>query len=172
MQPQTYNAMFTLHGVIMIFLFVIPGLPAPMGNFFLPILIGAKDVAFPRLNLMSWYAFIAGALIVLSSLFTGKGPPDTGWTFYAPFSLRSGTNITLGVFGAFVLGFSSILTGLNFITTVHRMRAPGMGWYRMPLFIWSLYGTAWVQVLATPIIGITFLLIIAAALSIANSPLT
>ncbi|MBN2322006.1 MAG: cbb3-type cytochrome c oxidase subunit I, partial [Acidobacteria bacterium] len=114
-----------------------------------------------RLNLMSWYFFIAGALIILSSLFTGSGPPDTGWTFYAPFSLRSGTNITLGVFGAFVLGFSSILTGLNFITTIHRMRAPGMGWHRMPLFIWALYGTAWVQVLATPIIGITFLLIIA-----------
>ena len=159
--PQMYNALFTLHGVIMIFMFVLPGLSAIFGNFFLPIMIGAKDVAFPRLNLMSWYAFIAGALIVLSSLFTGSGPPDTGWTFYAPFSLRSGTNITLGVFGAFVLGFSSILTGLNFITTIHRMRAPGMGWYRMPLFIWSLYGTAWVQVLATPIIGITFLLIIA-----------
>jgi cytochrome c oxidase subunit 1 len=159
--PQMYNALFTLHGVIMIFMFVLPGLSAIFGNFFLPIMIGAKDVAFPRLNLMSWYFFIAGALIVLSSLFTGSGPPDTGWTFYAPFSLRSGTNITLGVFGAFVLGFSSILTGLNFITTVHRMRAPGMGWYRMPLFIWSLYGTAWVQILATPIIGITFLLIIA-----------
>ena len=159
--PEMYNALFTLHGVIMIFMFVLPGLSAIFGNFFLPIMIGAKDVAFPRLNLMSWYFFIAGALIVLSSLFTGSGPPDTGWTFYAPFSLRSGANITLGVFGAFVLGFSSILTGLNFITTVHRMRAPGMGWYRLPLFIWSLYGTAWVQVLATPIIGITFLLIIA-----------
>ncbi|MBN2243711.1 MAG: cbb3-type cytochrome c oxidase subunit I [Acidobacteria bacterium] len=158
---QMYNALFTLHGVIMIFMFVLPGLSAIFGNFFLPIMIGARDVAFPRLNLMSWYFFIAGALIVLSSLFTGSGPPDTGWTFYAPFSLRSGTNITLGVFGAFVLGFSSILTGLNFITTIHRMRAPGMGWHRMPLFIWSLYGTSWVQVLATPIIGITFLLVIA-----------
>ena len=158
---QMYNALFTLHGVIMIFTFVLPGLSAVFGNFFLPIMIGAKDVAFPRLNLLSWYFFVAGVCIVLSSLFTGSGPPDTGWTFYAPFSLRSGTNITLGVFGAFVLGFSSILTGLNFITTIHRMRAPGMGWHRMPLFVWALYGTAWVQVLATPIIGVTFLLIIA-----------
>ncbi len=158
---QMYNALFTLHGVIMIFMFVLPGLSAVFGNFFLPIMIGARDVAFPRLNLMSWYFFVAGTLIIVCSLFTGNGPPDTGWTFYAPFSLRSGTNVTLGVFGAFILGFSSILTGLNFITTVHRMRAPGMGWHRMPLFIWALYGTAWVQVLATPIIGITFLLIIA-----------
>jgi cytochrome c oxidase subunit 1 len=158
---QAYNAFFTLHGVIMIFMFVLPGLAAVFGNFFLPIMIGAKDVAFPRLNLLSWYFFISGAAIVLSSLFTGSGPPDTGWTFYAPFSLRTGTNITLGVFGAFVLGFSSILTGLNFVATVHRLRAPGMTWHRMPLFIWSLYGTAWVQVLATPIVGITFLLVIA-----------
>jgi cytochrome c oxidase subunit 1 len=158
---QVYNAFFTLHGVIMIFMFVLPGLAAVFGNFFLHIMIGAKDVAFPRLNLLSWYFFVSGAAIVLSSLFTGSGPPDTGWTFYAPFSLRTGTNITLGVFGAFVLGFSSILTGLNFVATVHRLRAPGMTWHRMPLFIWSLYGTAWVQVLATPIIGITFLLVIA-----------
>jgi cytochrome c oxidase subunit I len=159
--PQVYNAFFTVHGVIMIFMFVLPGLPAVFGNFFLPIMIGAKDVAFPRLNLLSWYFFIAGAAIVISSLFTGNGPPDTGWTFYAPFSLRSSTNVTLGVLGAFVLGFSSILTGLNFITTIHRLRAPGMTWHRMPLFAWSLYGTAWIQLLATPIIGITLLLIIA-----------
>ena len=159
--PQVYNAFFTVHGVIMIFMFVMPGLPAVFGNFFLPIMIGAKDVSFPRLNLLSWYFFLAGAALVVSSLFTGNGPPDTGWTFYAPFSLKSGTNITLGVFGAFVLGFSSILTGLNFITTIHRLRAPGMTWHRMPLFAWSLYGTAWIQLLATPIVGITLLLIIA-----------
>jgi cytochrome c oxidase subunit 1 len=159
--PQTYNAFFTVHGVIMIFMFVLPGLASVFGNFFLPIMIGARDVSFPRLNLISWYFFIAGAGLVIASLFTGKGAPDTGWTFYAPFSLRTGTNIPLGVFGAFVLGGSSILTGLNFITTIHRLRAPGMNWHRMPLFAWSLYGTAWVQLLATPIIGITFLLVIA-----------
>jgi cytochrome c oxidase subunit I len=159
--PQVYNAFFTVHGVIMIFMFVLPGLAAVFGNFFLPIMIGAKDVSFPRLNLMSWYFFLTGAGIVVLSLFTGKGPPDAGWTFYVPFSLKTGTNITLGVFGVFMLGGSSILTGLNFLTTIHRLRAPGMTWHRMPLFIWSLYGTAWVQVLATPIIGITFLLVMA-----------
>jgi cytochrome c oxidase subunit I len=159
--PQTYNAFFTVHGVIMIFMFVVPGLPAVFGNFFLPIMIGAKDVSFPRLNLMSWYFYLGGAAVVIASLFTGNGAPDTGWTFYAPFSLRTGTNVTMGVFGAFLLGFSSILTGLNFITTIHRLRAPGMTWFRMPLFIWSLYGTAWIQVLATPIIGITLLLVVA-----------
>ncbi|HEX7408934.1 MAG TPA: cbb3-type cytochrome c oxidase subunit I, partial [Candidatus Binatia bacterium] len=160
MQPQTYNAMFTLHGVIMIFLFVIPGLPASFGNFFLPILIGAKDVAFPRLNLLSWYFFIIGALLAILSLFTGGGPPDTGWTFYAPYSIRTGTNVSLAVFAAFVLGFSSILTGLNFVTTIHRLRAPGMTWHRMPLFAWSLYATGWVQILATPIIAITLMLVL------------
>lgn len=159
--PQTYNAFFTVHGVIMIFMFVLPGLSASFGNFMLPIMIGARDVAFPRLNLMSWYFYVAGSLLAITSLFTGNGPPDTGWTFYVPFSLRSGTNVTLAVFAAFVLGFSSILTGLNFITTVHRNRAPGMTWHRMPLFVWSLYATAWVQVLATPILGITLLLVIA-----------
>jgi cytochrome c oxidase subunit 1 len=159
--PLIYNAFFTLHGVIMIFMFVLPGLGAVFGNFFLPIMIGAKDVFFPRLNLMSWYFFVIGAVLVIVSLFTGNGPPDTGWTFYVPFSIRTGTNITLGVFGVFVLGGSSILTGLNFLTTMHRLRAPGMTWHRMPLFAWSLYGTAWVQVLATPIIGVTFLLVAA-----------
>jgi cytochrome c oxidase subunit 1 len=159
-KAQTYNALFTLHGVIMIFLFVIPGVPAIFGNFFLPILIGAKDVAFPRLNLMSWYLYIAGALLAVTALFTGGGPPDTGWTFYVPYSIRTGTNVSLAVFAAFVLGFSSILTGLNFVTTIHRLRAPGMKWTRMPLFVWATYATAWIQVLATPIIGITLLLVI------------
>jgi len=156
---QAYNALFTVHGVIMIFMFVLPGLGAVFGNFFLPILIGAKDVAFPRLNLLSWYFFVTGALLAILSLFTGSGPPDTGWTFYVPFSLKTGTNVSLAVFAAFILGFSSILTGLNFVTTVHRLRAPGMTWHRMPLFPWSLYATAWVQVLATPILGITLLLV-------------
>jgi cytochrome c oxidase subunit 1 len=158
-QPQTYNALFTLHGVIMIFLFIIPGIPAILGNFFLPIQIGARDVAFPRLNLLSWYCYIAGAVIAVASLFTGGGPPDTGWTFYVPFSIRTGTNVTLAVFGAFILGFSSILTGLNFITTIHRLRAPGMDWFKMPLFTWSLYATAWVQILATPVLAITLVLV-------------
>jgi cytochrome c oxidase subunit 1 len=160
MKPTTYNALFTLHGVIMIFLFVIPGLPAVFGNFMLPIMIGAKDVAFPRLNLLSWYLFMSGAVIALTSLFTGGGPPDTGWSFYAPYSVTTTTNVTLAVFGAFVIGFSSILTGINFITTIHRMRAQGMRWMRMPLFPWALYATAWVQVLATPILGITLLLVL------------
>ncbi|MDH3215657.1 MAG: cytochrome c oxidase subunit I [Candidatus Krumholzibacteria bacterium] len=157
---QTYNTFFTLHGVIMIFLFVIPGLSASFGNFFLPLHIGAEDVAFPRLNLLSWYLFVSGGLLALSSLFTASGPPDTGWTFYAPYSLRSGTNVGLATFAAFVLGFSSILTGLNFVTTIHRMRAPGMSWFRMPLFTWSLYATGWIQVLATPVVGMTLLMII------------
>lgn len=161
MDAQTYNGLFTVHGIIMIFLVVIPGLSAVFGNFFLPIMIGAKDVAFPRLNLLSWYIYIAGAIIAVLSQFAGQGPPDTGWTFYAPYSLETNTNVVMAVFAAFVLGFSSILTGLNFIVTVHRMRAPGMGWYKMPLFPWSLYATAWIQVLATPIVGITLLMIAA-----------
>jgi len=156
---QTYNALFTVHGVLMIFLFVIPGLPPVFGNFMLPLMIGARDVAFPRLNLASWYFFMGGALIVLVALFTGGGPPDTGWTFYVPFSLKTGTNVTLAVFGAFILGFSSMLTGINFITTIHRLRAPGMGWFRMPLFPWALYATSWIQVLATPILAITLVLV-------------
>ena len=160
MKPTTYNALFTLHGVIMIFLFVIPGLPAAFGNFMLPIMIGAKDVAFPRLNLLSWYLFMAGATIAITSLFTGGGPPDTGWSFYVPYSVKTGTNVTMAVLGAFVIGFSSILTGLNFITTIHRLRAKGMNWMRVPMFVWALYATAWVQVLATPILGITLLLVI------------
>lgn len=160
MDAQTYNAFFTLHGVIMIFLFVIPGIPAIFGNFFLPILIGAKDVAFPRLNLFSWYLYIAGGLLAVISILLPGGPIDTGWTFYIPYSVRTGTNVSLALFAAFVLGFSSILTGLNFVTTVHRLRAPGMTWFKMPLSVWSFYSTAWVQVLATPIIGITLLLVI------------
>jgi len=158
--PETYNALFTLHGVIMIFLFIIPGIPAVFGNFFLPIMLGAKDVSFPRINLLSWYFYIFGAFLVLVSLFVGGGPIDTGWTFYVPYSLRTQSNVSLAVFAAFILGFSSILTGLNFIVTIHRMRCPGMGFFKMPLFAWGLYSTSWIQVLATPILGITLLLII------------
>jgi len=161
MEAQTYNGVFTMHGVIMIFLFVIPGVPAVFGNFFLPILIGAKDVAFPKLNLLSWWIYVFGALIALSTLVVGEGLPDTGWTFYAPYSVKTGTNVSLAVFAAFILGFSSILTGLNFIVTIHRMRAPGMSFFKMPLFPWALYATSWIQLLATPIVGITLLMIIA-----------
>lgn len=157
---ETYNALFTLHGVIMIFLFVIPGLQAIFGNFFLPILIGARDVAFPRLNLMSWWLYMIGATLAIISLFTGGGAPDTGWTFYVPYSMRTTTNVTLAVFAVFILGFSSILTGMNFVTTVHRLRAPGMGWFRMPLFVWASYATAWIQILATPVLAITLVLIL------------
>ncbi len=161
MTPQQYNAAFTIHGVIMVFLVVIPGLAAVFGNFLLPLHIGAKDVAFPKLNLLSWWIYLAGAVIAICTLIFGKGPPDTGWTFYAPYSTTSNTNVVMAVFAAFVLGFSSILTGINFIVTIHRMRAPGMGWFRMPLFTWSLYATSWIQVLATPIIGVTLLMVVA-----------
>jgi cytochrome c oxidase subunit 1 len=161
LDPQTYNEIFTLHGVIMIFLFIIPGIPAIFGNFALPMLIGAPDVAFPKLNLISWYLYVIGGLLALSTLLYGDGPADTGWTFYAPYSVKTGTNVTVAVLAAFVLGFSSILTGLNFIVTMHQMRAPGMTWFKMPLFPWALYATAWIQVLATPIIGITLLMIVA-----------
>jgi len=160
MDAQTYNSIFTLHGVIMIFLFVIPGIPAVFGNFVLPILIGAKDVAFPRINLLSWYLYMIGGLLAVISILLPGGPADTGWTFYIPYSVRTGTNVMLALFAAFTLGFSSILTGLNFVTTVHRLRAPGMTWFRMPLSVWSLYATAWIQVLATPIIGITLLMVV------------
>ncbi len=157
---QTYNSLFTLHGTIMIFLFIIPGLPAVFGNFFLPIQIGAPDVAFPRLNLLSWWVYVTGAIIVLISLIMPGGPVDTGWTFYIPYSVRSTANVILPIFGAFVLGFSSMLTGINFITTVHRMRAKGMDWFKMPLFVWAQYATSWIQVIATPIVAITILLVI------------
>jgi cytochrome c oxidase subunit 1 len=159
MNPETYNSLFTLHGVIMIFLFIIPGVPAVFGNFFLPIQLGAKDVAFPRLNLLSWYLYIIGAFMVLASLLFSGGPIDTGWTFYVPYSIRTASNVSMAVLAAFVLGFSSILTGLNFIVTIHRLRAPGMSWFKMPLFAWGLYSTAWIQLLATPVLGITLLLI-------------
>jgi cytochrome c oxidase subunit 1 len=159
MKPQMYNSIFTLHGIIQIFLVVIPAIPAIFGNFFLPIQIGARDVAFPRLNLLSWWLYTSGAIIVFLSLFTGGGPVDTGWTFYAPYSLRTTVNVPLAVFGVFVLGMSSILTGINLVTTTHRLRAPGMTWFRLPLFVWGIYATAWVQILATPVIGITLVLI-------------
>lgn len=161
MKPQTYNGVFTVHGIIMIFMVVIPGLSAIFGNFFLPILIGAKDVSFPKLNRFSWWLFMFGSALAIVSQFMQSGPPDTGWTFYAPYSTSTGTNVIMATTAAFVLGFSSILTGLNFIVTIHQLRAPGMRFFNMPLFSWSIYATAWIQLLATPIIGITLLMLIA-----------
>ena len=155
---DAYNRLLTVHGVVMIFLFVIPGIPAAFGNFFLPIMIGARDVAFPRLNLGSWYCYVAGALLALASVIIG--PADTGWTFYVPYSVKTQHNVLLPMTAAFILGWSSILTGVNFVTTVHRLRLPEMGWFQMPLFVWALYATAWVQIVATPVVGITLLLII------------
>ena len=157
--PDAYNQFMTYHGAIMVFFVIIPGIPAFLGNFFLPLHIGAKDVAFPRLNLMSWYLLLLGAVLALSSGLVGGA--DTGWTFYTPYSsLKGQGGVTLMTLGAFVAGFSSILTGVNFIATTHKLRAPGMGFNNMPLFVWSLYSTAILQVLATPILGITLLLII------------
>jgi len=161
MKARTYNQVFTLHGVIMIFLFIIPSVPAFFGNFFLPIMIGTDDVAFPKVNLISWWLYVTGAIFALLTLVVGNGPADTGWTFYAPYSVKTGTNVTMAVLAAFILGFSSILTGLNFIVTIHRLRSPKMPWFKMPLFAWALYATSWIQLLATPIVGITLLMIVA-----------
>jgi len=158
MDAQRYNQSFTLHGAIMVFLFIIPSIPATIGNFFLPIMIGAKDVAFPKLNLLSLYLYWTGAIFTLSSLVSGG--VDTGWTFYMPYSATTSGAVVAVTFGVFILGFSSVLTGLNFIVTLHKMRAPGMDWYRMPLLLWSLYATSIVQILATPVLAITLLLLI------------
>ena len=155
---HTFNVLFTFHGAAMVFLFIIPGLAASFGNFLIPLMIGARDVAFPRLNLGSYYLYVLGAIIVLVSL---SKPADTGWTFYTPYSIKSGADVVLITLGVFVLGFSSILTGLNFIVTIHKLRAPGMTWHRLPLFIWASYATAILQVLATPVIAISLLLLIA-----------
>ncbi|HEY6001105.1 MAG TPA: cbb3-type cytochrome c oxidase subunit I [bacterium] len=160
LNARHYNQTFTLHGVLMIFLFVIPGIPVSFGNFLLPLLIGARDVAFPRLNRLSWWLYLTGAAVILSSLFLKGGPLDTGWTFYAPYSVQTRTQVSFAVVGVFILGFSSILTGLNFVTTIHRLRAPGMGWLRMPLFPWTLYATGWVQLLATPVLAVTLVFIV------------
>ncbi len=153
-----YNQVFTLHGAIMVFLFIIPAVPAALGNFVLPLLLGTKDVAFPRLNIFSFYIYVIGAIIAVASIIFGG--VDTGWTFYTPYSTGSGGKVIWMVFGVFVLGFSSILTGLNFIATTHKLRAPGMTWSRMPLFCWGIYATSLIQVLATPVLAITLLMLI------------
>src|SRR5262245_9630837 len=157
---DTYNKLFTLHGVVMIFFFLIPSIPATLGNFLIPIMCGTKDLAFPRINLLSWYLYVAGALITLGV--AAGGGVDTGWTFYTPYStMGSNTNVTLAAMGVFIAGFSSILTGFNFIVTVHRMRAPGLTWFRLPLFVWAHYATSLVMILGTPVVAITIVLVMA-----------
>ena len=155
---QTYNVLFTLHGAIMIFMFIIPSVPAALGNLILPVMLGTKDVAFPRLNLASWYVYVIGSLIGVFSIISGG--VDTGWTFYTPYSTSTEMAVLSMTFAAFVLGFSSIFTGINFIATIHKMRAPGMTWFKLPLFVWSLYATALIQILATPVIAVTLVLLI------------
>ena len=155
---DTYNKLFTLHGVVMIFFFLIPAVPSVLGNFILPLQLGARDLAFPKINLLSWYLYVIGALMGVVVMLLGG--VDTGWTFYTPFSTTySNTWVVPTVLAGFVAGFSSILTGLNFIVTIHKMRAPGMTWFRMPLMVWALYGTSLIQLLATPVLGIALLLI-------------
>lgn len=158
---NTYNRLFTMHGAIMVFMVIVPGIPASLGNFFLPLMLGAKDVAFPRLNLLSWYVYVTGSIFgVMAIALNGV---DTGWTFYTPYSTTTDVGhwrVVYMILAAFILGFSSILTGLNFVVTVHKLRAPGMGWFDMPLFVWGIYATAVIQVLATPVIGITLLLLV------------
>ena len=155
-----YNKLFTAHGVIMVWLFLIPSIPSVLGNFLLPLMIGAKDLAFPRLNLLSWYLYVAGGLVTLEALLLGG--VDTGWTFYTPYStMFSNTYVVLTLVGIFIVGFSSILTGLNFIVTLHTLRAPAMGWFRLPLFAWGMYATSLILVLATPVLAITVVLLVA-----------
>jgi cytochrome c oxidase subunit 1 len=155
---ETYNKLFTMHGVIMVWFFLIPSIPATLGNFLMPLMIGARDLAFPRLNLTSWYLFVIGALVTIGALVLGG--VDTGWTFYAPFaSMFSTSYVIVALTGVFIAGFSSILTGLNFIVTVHKLRAPGLTWFRLPLFVWAIYATSVILVLATPVLAMTLLLL-------------
>jgi cytochrome c oxidase subunit 1 len=157
MKAQTYNRMFSLHGVIMVWLFMIPSIPTVFGNFLLPIMIGAKDVAFPRLNLASFYIYLAGSVVVLYGMVAGG--VDTGWTFYTPYSTESPTAVAPVALGVFIIGFSTIITGLNFIVTTHTMRAKGLRWMQLPIFVWTIYATSIIQVLATPVLGITLTLV-------------
>ena len=158
-QADTYNKLFTMHGQVMVFFFLIPSIPAVLGNFLVPLMIGAKDLAFPRINLLSWYLYIIAGVIMLHAIATGGA--DTGWTFYTPFSTAfSNTKVVEAGLSIFVAGFSSILTGLNFVVTIHRMRAPGLTWSRLPLFIWAHYATSIIQLLGTPVLAITLLLVV------------
>src|SRR3982751_5185016 len=157
---DAYDKLFTAHGVIMVWLFLIPSIPSVLGNFLLPLMIGAKDLAFPKLNLLSWYLYLAGGLVTLEALLLGG--VDTGWTLYTPYStMFSNTYVTLVLVGIFITGFSSILTGLNFIVTLHTLRAPTLTWFRLPLFAWAMYATSLILVLATPVLAITTLLVVA-----------
>lgn len=160
MQPDTYNRLFTMHGILMVFFFLIPSIPAVLGNFLLPLMIGAKDLAFPKLNLASWYVYNVGGLFTLWAML--EGGVDTGWTFYTPLSTTfSNTHVVVTGLGVFVVGFSSIMTGLNFLVSIHRMRAPGLTWFKLPLFVWAHYATAIIQILGTPVVAITILLVAA-----------
>ncbi len=160
MEAEMYNRMFTMHGIVMIFFFLIPSIPAVLGNFLVPMMIGARDLAFPRINLLSWYVYIVGGLFTLTAVVFGG--VDTGWTFYTPFStMYSNSNVALTAIGVFITGFSSILTGLNFIVTIHKMRAPGLTWFRLPLFIWAHYATSLIMVLGTPVLAISIVLVAA-----------
>src|ERR671919_2266684 len=155
---ETYNKLFTIHGVLMVWFFLIPSIPAVLGNFVLPMMIGARDVAFPKLNLMSWYLFVAGGALALWSLV--HGGVDTGWTFYTPYSTTyANSHVISMAAGVFVAGFSTIVTGINFMVTTHKMRAPGLTWFRLPLFVWSLYATSLIMVLGTPVVTIALLLV-------------
>jgi cytochrome c oxidase subunit 1 len=158
-QAETYNKLFTMHGVMMIFFFLIPSVPAVLGNFLVPMMIGARDLAFPRINLLSWYVYMIGATLTFAAVVAGG--VDTGWTFYTPYSSTySNGNVILAGVGIFITGFSSILTGLNFIVTIHKMRAPGLTWFRLPLFIWAHYATSIIMILGTPVIAITLVLLV------------
>lgn len=158
MGPNMYNRMFTLHGIVMVFMFMIPAIPTVFGNFLMPLMLGAKDVAFPRLNLASFYVYVAGSALALAAMVYGGA--DMGWTFYTPFSTTTPSSVTLVGLGVFVLGLSSIMTGLNFIVTVHTLRAKDLTWHKLPLFVWSIYATSIIQVLATPVLGMTLLLVV------------
>ncbi|MFZ0431382.1 MAG: cbb3-type cytochrome c oxidase subunit I, partial [Candidatus Acidiferrales bacterium] len=157
-EPETYNRLFSIHGIVMVFFFLVPSIPATLGNFLVPMMIGARDLAFPKINLLSWYIYIVGAALTLDAAISGG--VDTGWTFYTPYSSSySHAAVVPVALGVFITGFSSILTGLNFIVTIHKMRAPGMTWFRLPLFIWSMYATSVIFVLGTPVIAITLFLL-------------
>ncbi len=157
-EPETYNKLFTMHGIIMVFFFLVPSIPATLGNFLVPMMIGARDLAFPRLNLLSWYIYIVGAIFTLYAVIAGG--VDTGWTFYTPYSSSyAHTQVVPVALGVFITGFSSILTGLNFVVTIHKMRAPGLTWFRLPLFIWAIYATSIIFILGTPVIAITLFLL-------------
>ncbi len=157
-QAETYNKLFTMHGVVMVFFFLLPSIPAVFGNFLLPLMLGARDLAFPKLNLLSWYIYMVGGVFTLFVVF--KGGVDTGWTFYTPYSSTyANSHVIAAALGIFITGFSSILTGVNFIATIHKMRAPGLTWFRLPLFVWSHYATSLIMVLGTPVVAITIVLV-------------